>query len=148
MHHRSAPFVQQEGSFHARALSNASGPSPLQWSRLQKVGRKLPRRHFDVVLGHSLKDLELDRLVRVEAEDRRDIAAAIAVVWRGPNSDEVLIREHKLEALLNELMRARDQLKAIDVRKLARHFAAKEPSGPPRTHRPRLNVLGIRPHQI
>ena len=38
----------------------------------------------------------------------------VAVVWRGPDGDELLV-EHVLVAFLHELVRPGDQLKGVDV---------------------------------
>lgn len=59
-----------------------------------------------------------------------------------------MLGETYLVALVDELMRPRYQLQTVDVVELGRHLAAKEPARPARTHRPRVNVLGIRPHEI
>ena len=49
----------------------------------------------------------------VELEDRRDVAASIAIVGRAPYSDQILILEHVLEALLDELVCAADEFNAV-----------------------------------
>lgn len=57
-------------------------------------------------------------------------------------------REHVLEALLHELVRAADQVEAIDVVELCRDLAAKEPPGAARGHRPGFDVLRVAPHEV
>lgn len=65
-----------------------------------------------LVLGHGVEDLEVAVQALVERHDRRDVAAAVAVVGRGPHGDELLI-EHELVALLHELMSTRHQVEAV-----------------------------------
>jgi len=55
--------------------------------------------------------------VFIELQDGSNVATAIAVVGSGPDGDEVLLREHVLEALLHQLMGTTHQLQSIDVAK-------------------------------
>lgn len=57
-----------------------------------------------------------DELV-VEREDGRDIAAAVAVVWRRPDCDEVFLGKVVLVSLHHQLVRSADEFYAVDVRK-------------------------------
>lgn len=65
-----------------------------------------------LVLGHGVEDLEVAVQALVECHDRRDVAAAVAVVGCGPHGDELLI-EHELVTLLHELMSTRHQVEAV-----------------------------------
>jgi hypothetical protein len=84
----------------------------------------------------------------VERENRRDVATAIAVVGRRPNSDEILVGKHVFVALLHQLMRAADELESVDLNELVGNLPAKQPAGAARRHLPRLNLLRIGPHQV
>ena len=63
-----------------------------------------PRWHSSPMIWHSRKYL------KVHGHDGRDIAASIAVVRRGPDGHHVLRRKVVLVALVDELMRACDEL--------------------------------------
>jgi len=62
-----------------------------------------------------LENLKLALHVSVKLQDGRNVAAAVAVVWCGPDGDEILLGEHILVTLVHQLMRAADQLQAVQV---------------------------------
>ena len=67
-----------------------------------------------LVLRRSTVYREMSRAVFAYGEDRCHITASVAVVGCGPDSDELLV-EHVLVTLLDELVRAGDQAKRVDM---------------------------------
>ena len=55
-----------------------------------------------LVVGHGREDLELGLEVAVDAHDGRHVAAAVAVVRRGPDGDDRVLREVILEERTGE----------------------------------------------
>jgi hypothetical protein len=84
--------------------------------------------HGVVRVGHLSEELEVPLELVVQAEDGRHVAAAVAIVGSGPNRYEVLVLEVVLVALHDELVGAADELDAIDVTELIRHFGAEDPT--------------------
>mmetsp|Transcript_5196 Transcript_5196/g.16696 ORF Transcript_5196/g.16696 Transcript_5196/m.16696 type:complete len:205 (+) Transcript_5196:59-673(+) len=84
----------------------------------------------------------------VKAHDGGHVAAAIAVVWRAPNRHKVLVLKVVLEAFLNELVSAANQLKAVDVAKLVCNPGPKQIARTAGRQAPGLDVFWVRPHQI
>jgi hypothetical protein len=60
----------------------------------------------------------------IELEDRGNIAAPVAVIWRRPNRHKSLIK-HVLVSLHNELVSPRDQLYLVGLVELSCDVAAK-----------------------
>ncbi len=60
-----------------------------------------------------------------EAAEQQKGRVPVAIVWRGPYSDEGVV-EHGLVALHDQLMCARDQCQFVDGVELADHVAAKQ----------------------
>ena len=77
------------------------------------------------VLRRRVEDLELGREVLVELEDGGHVAAAVAIVGRGPHRHEAVV-EHELVALHDELVRAADEAEAVAVVELLHNVRAKE----------------------
>ena len=69
-------------------------------------------RREGVVLRRRLEDFEVLVEVLVQLEDGGDVAAAVAVVGRGPHGHQRVV-EHVLVALHDELVRARDELDGV-----------------------------------
>lgn len=57
-------------------------------------------RHMSLIIRHGRKDAEPGIELLVYSHDRRDVAAPIAVVWRGPDSDDGFLWEVELTAAL------------------------------------------------
>jgi hypothetical protein len=62
------------------------------------------------VVGHGGEDLELRLQVLTEIHNGRDVSAAVAVVGRGPDGDDVFVLEVVLVAFVDELMGASNEL--------------------------------------
>jgi hypothetical protein len=86
-------------------------------SSLQKVlsPSTSASRHRPLMIRHRTKDLELRLQVFREIHYRRDVSAAVAVIWRRPDGDDILVFEVVLVAFVDELMGAGDELEAIYV---------------------------------
>jgi len=67
------------------------------------------------VIGHRAENLEIWLEILAEGHDGRDVAAAVAVVGRGPDGDNFLGLEVVLVAFVDELVGAGDELKVVDV---------------------------------
>ena len=74
--------------------------------------------HIALRLWDGLKDLEVEAQLLVNTENGGNVAAAVAVVRGGPDGDQVLVREHELVALLNQLVSAAYQGKIVNVGEL------------------------------
>ena len=55
----------------------------------------------------------------IERQDGRNVPAPVAVVGRRPDRDQVLVGEHVLVALLDQLVGPADELEPVDVAELA-----------------------------
>jgi len=84
----------------------------------QEVRGELSGGNVPLRLWHRLKDPEVKAQLLVDAENGGNVAAAVAVVRGGPNSDQVLVREHELVALLDQLVGASDKRKIVNVGEL------------------------------
>lgn len=83
----------------------------------QEVGRRRSGRNDPLRVRHCSEELGLSCVGVLEHHDGGDVAAAIAVVGRRPNCDQLLV-EHELVALVHQLVGAADQLQVVDVNKL------------------------------
>jgi len=99
-------------------------------------------------IGNSVEDFEVSVQLGVKFQNACHVTAAIAVVWRRPNSNQILAWEHVLVALLYQLVSTADQLQAVHSTELIRHFRSEKPTSTARTDLPCFNVLRIRPHQV
>ena len=103
---------------------------------------------LDIVIWDGGEDLEGGLEVLVDLHDGGDVAAAVAVVGRGPDGDDILLGEVVLEALHYELVGAGNKAEAIDVVELAGDLAAKQPAGATWRDLPGVDVVGIAPEQV
>ena len=71
------------------------------------------------MVRHSREDLEIWLQILAQSHNRSYISASVAVVWSRPNSNYILGGEMVLVAFVDQLMRASDQLKVVDVVELA-----------------------------
>eukprot|EP00962_Isochrysis_galbana_P030816 scaffold10020_cov122-Isochrysis_galbana.AAC.8 len=76
---------------------------------------------------HLFEYLEIAPELVVQRQDASVVAATVAVVWRRPNGDKLLV-EHVLVPLLHQLVRAADELETVDGVKLLRHLGTEEPA--------------------
>ena len=78
-----------------RSLERAADRSEASEEVLQEVVRHARGEvgHFPQVLRSGLKHRKVDDAVRVDGQDRGDVAAPVAVVRRRPHSDEQLAEE-------------------------------------------------------
>lgn len=83
-------------------------------------------RDCTTVIGDSAEDLEVGLQVLAKSHDTGDVAAAVAVVGSGPDGDNVLRGEVVLVALVDELVRASDELKVVDVVELRKSMSVME----------------------
>lgn len=60
-------------------------------------------------LWHVLENLDLSIHEFVKDQNRCNIAASIAIVWRAPDCDQILVREHVLYTHTHDRMRASAQ---------------------------------------
>jgi len=67
------------------------------------------------MIRHRREDLELWLQVLAQVHNGRNVSAAVAVVGRRPDSDDILVFEMVLVALIDQLMSTGDKLQAIDV---------------------------------
>lgn len=72
------------------------------------------------MIRHGAEDFEVGLEVLAERHDGGHIATAVAVVGRGPDGDDLLRLEVVLVALVDELVRAGDELQVVDVVELWR----------------------------
>lgn len=119
---------------------------------LDKVTRRAGPPHgripvVGLVLDRGLVDLERGLPIAVDLHDGRRVAAPVAVVGRGPDGDERIVK-HVLVALLYELVRARNQIQVVHVVELVRHLGAEEPACASRRDTPGLDVVWIGPHEV
>jgi hypothetical protein len=92
------------------------------------IWQVLPRLGAPDLCRRGLEYLEVAVEVLVELEDRGDVGAAVAVVWRGPHRDEGLV-EHVLVPLHDQLVRAADQLQPVGPVELLDNVPAKHVPG-------------------
>lgn len=86
--------------------------------RLQEVltTSTSPRRDRSTMIRHGREDFEIRlQLIRVQGHDTRDVAAAVAVIRRRPDSHDILRLEMVLVAFVDELVGARDEGEGVDV---------------------------------
>ena len=62
-----------------------------------------------------MEDIEGSIQLVIYVQDGGHISASVAVVWCGPNSDEILISEPILESVHDKLMCSGDQRNVVDV---------------------------------
>ena len=67
------------------------------------------------MIRHSTEDSKVGLKILAQRHDTRHITTSVAVVRRRPDGDDILIFEMVLVSLVDELMRACDELEAIDV---------------------------------
>ena len=79
-----------------------------------------------------MKNNKLSFHVLVDLQDGAYVAAPIAVVWRGPNCDQIVLIEPVFEAVHDQLVGASYDVQAVDVIELASRFVSKEPACPAR----------------
>jgi hypothetical protein len=134
--HLLASTVQRDHSLHS-SPGVFTPPSPLRFINmhappavhLAKNTRKPPHTRLEEVLaaaaaagghrapmiGHGGEDLELGLEVFAQIHNGGDVAAAVAVVGCGPDRHDVLVFEVVFVAFVDELVRARNELQAVDV---------------------------------
>ena len=84
----------------------------------------------------------------IDLQDGSDVAAAVAVVRGRPDRDEGVVEE-ELEALLDELVCAADEVDAVHVVELVDDLGAEEDAGTPRRDAPLLDALvGVGPEEV
>lgn len=105
-------------------------------------------RWYDALtVGNGVEDFRAALLARVEGEDGSDVTAAIAIIRRRPNCDELLI-EHVLNAFVNQLVGPADQLQLVPLHEVLRDERAEQPSSAARALSPRVHVLRVAPDEV
>ena len=100
------------------------------------------------LISQSMENVEGSGQFVVDVQNRSDISASVAIVWCGPNSDEVLISKPVLESVHDKLMCSGDQRNVIDVIEFGGDLGSEEPSSSSRGHGPGFDVLWVRPHKV
>ena len=77
-----------------------------------------------VVHVRRVEDDEVLLVLVVEVQNRGHVPAAVAVVGRGPDGHQDVVREPVLVPLVANLVRAGDQLEPVDVVELLGHLRA------------------------
>ena len=85
--------------------------------------------------------------ILAQLQDRRHIAAAIAVIRGGPNGHDAAVK-HLLVALHDELVGAGHEGQVVFVVKLLDNVAAKQESRAARAQTPTFNLVRVGPQQI
>lgn len=67
------------------------------------------------MIRHGRKDLKFWLEVLAQIHNGGDVSAAVAVVWRGPDGDDVFVFEVVFVAFVDELVGAGDELEAVYV---------------------------------
>mmetsp|Transcript_68167 Transcript_68167/g.154268 ORF Transcript_68167/g.154268 Transcript_68167/m.154268 type:complete len:229 (+) Transcript_68167:75-761(+) len=83
----------------------------------------------------------------VDLHDRGLVATSVAVVWGGENCYYLLIMA-PVVPLHDELMRPRDERKAVVLVELLRDVLAKSVSSTPRAHAPAQAVIRVAPQEV
>lgn len=84
-------------------------------------------------------------------QNSRHITASITIIGSRPNRDQVFVRKMVLLPFHHQLMRPRDEIQPIHVRKFIRHPRPEEIPSISRTDLPRRryeSILRVRPHQV
>jgi len=67
------------------------------------------------VIRHGAEDGKVRLQILAQCHDTRHVTTSVAVVWRRPDGDDVLVLEVVLVAFVDKLMCACYQLEAVDV---------------------------------
>lgn len=97
---------------------------------------------------HLLEHPERPIQSLVQQQHRRHVLAAVTVIGSRPHGDQVVLREHVLEALLDHLVASADQLQTVRLRKLVHWSLAEDVPRPARTVAETVRYLGIGPQQV
>lgn len=114
---------------------------------LQEIRSDPLRWDNALAVGNGVEDLRAAVFAGIEGEDRGDVAAAVAVVWRRPHGDELLV-EHVFDPFVDELVSAADQLQLVAVHEVLCDQRSEQPARTAGTLSPCVHVFGIAPHQI
>ena len=97
---------------------------------------------------HLLEHPERPIQSLVQQQHGRHVLAAVAVIGSRPHGDQIVPREHVLEALLDHLVTSADQLQTVRRRKLVHWSLAEDVPRPARTVAETVRYLGIGPQQV
>eukprot|EP00955_Chlamydomonas_euryale_P017729 189382-Chlamydomonas_euryale.AAC.5 len=76
----------------------------------------------------------------IQLEDSGNVSAAVAVVWRAPHRDQLVV-EHPLVAVHHQLVCAADEVDLVGLVELRHDLAAEQVAGAARRQAPALDVL-------
>ena len=85
--------------------------------------------------------------VLAQLQNSRHVAAAIAVVWRRPHRHDARV-EHLLEALHDELVRARHEREVVVVVEALHDVGAEEEAGAARGEAPAVDLVRVAPEKV
>jgi hypothetical protein len=80
------------------------------------------------ILTYSSKQFKRRFQILFHLTYRRQVPAAVTVVWSAPDRYDVLVFEVVFIAFVDELMRSSDQGEVVYVAEFVRYFVAKEPA--------------------
>jgi hypothetical protein len=80
-----------------------------------------------LVITHCTKQLEGGLEILPNFTDGGQISTSIAVVWRTPYRDDVLVVEVVFVAFVDQLVCTCDQREVVDMTELIGHSVSKEP---------------------
>ena len=116
-------------------------------NKLQKIRRYILRRKNSLFIRHSFENFRLFGILVAERQNRRHVAAPVAVVGRRPHCDQLFV-EPVLVAFLHQLMCATNQIETIYFAEFVDHLGSKQPTGASRRYGPRVYIFWIGPDQI
>jgi hypothetical protein len=100
-------------------------PAPVQnlHQMLQKVlAASWPRSwNMSLVIANCTKQLECGFEILSDFTDRGQVSASVAVIWRTPHGDHILVVKVVFVALVDQLMSACDQREIINMAELIGH---------------------------
>lgn len=83
---------------------------------------------MSLIVADCTEQLEGRLEVITNFTNRGQVPTAVAVVWRTPYSNHVLVVEVVFIAFVHQLVRTRDQGEIIDMAKLVSHAVSEKPT--------------------
>mmetsp|Transcript_16912 Transcript_16912/g.34253 ORF Transcript_16912/g.34253 Transcript_16912/m.34253 type:complete len:228 (-) Transcript_16912:248-931(-) len=143
-----APNTPPAYHFHARNTVSTTCRLQLRSPCSEEIVRSwLLGGHAASLLRRGLEDLEVLCAVLVELKDRRNVAAAVAVVGRGEYGDHVAVMAPGVP-FHRKLVGAGDKLEAVVVVELFRDVLTEGVPRPTRRDAPPATIVRVRPHHV
>lgn len=95
-----------------------------------------------LILGRSIIDLEIMITILANLQNRSQVSTSIAIVRRGPNRYELLVK-HELVPFLHKLVRSGDEFERIEVIEFSSNAPAEEPTRTSRAYCPVLDLVRV-----